>query len=163
MQAFSELRQAARECRVKLIDKAKSEYEDALRQIANLERDLLGREKPSHKSIAFVRGKRHPRGWAIHPWGHTAQLGSPRPAPTLAEAERRSRNPTAAPAVYVRAGAQTDSHPFAAANGRQARGERIGELAMARNMTSWSALRRQTQMICRSASPRIAAIPNANR
>ena len=52
MQAFSELRQAARVRRDKLIDKARSEYEDTLRQIANLEQDLLGREKRGHKSIA---------------------------------------------------------------------------------------------------------------
>ena len=56
-----------------------------------------------------------------------------------------------------------DAPTFAAANGRKARGERIGELAMARNMTSWLALRRQTQVICRSASLRITASPNASR
>jgi hypothetical protein len=41
MQAFSELRQAARQRRDKLIGKARSEYEDTLQQIANLEQDLL--------------------------------------------------------------------------------------------------------------------------
>jgi vacuolar-type H+-ATPase subunit E/Vma4 len=52
MQTFSELRQAARERRDKLIDKARSEYEDTLRQIANLEQDLLGREPSTHRSMS---------------------------------------------------------------------------------------------------------------
>jgi hypothetical protein len=52
MQAFIQLRAAARERRGKLIDKARREYESTLQQIARLEQDLTGKEPADHKSIA---------------------------------------------------------------------------------------------------------------
>ncbi len=52
MQAFNELRSAARDRRDKLIDKARREYDATLAQICRLEQDLLGKEPADHKSIA---------------------------------------------------------------------------------------------------------------
>jgi len=53
MQAFNELRTAARERRDKLIAKAQDEYENTPRQISRLEIDRLGRpDHPALKSIA---------------------------------------------------------------------------------------------------------------
>jgi hypothetical protein len=51
MQAFNDLRQAARDRRDKLIAKARQEYEDILAKLAVVERDLLGREPGSLRSI----------------------------------------------------------------------------------------------------------------
>jgi hypothetical protein len=61
MQAFNELRQAARDRRDKLIAKARDEYADTLRQIARLEQDLLGREPANPRSIASCVGSVIPR------------------------------------------------------------------------------------------------------
>jgi hypothetical protein len=50
MQAFNDLRQAARDRRDKLIAKARQEYEDILAKLAVVERDLLGRDPGSLRS-----------------------------------------------------------------------------------------------------------------
>ncbi len=52
MNAFIELRKQAREKRDKAIAQARDEFAATLRRIAELEQDLLGREPPTHKTIA---------------------------------------------------------------------------------------------------------------
>lgn len=52
MQAFNDLRSAARDRRDKLIHKARDEYETTLKQMARLEQDLLVKEPTNRNSIA---------------------------------------------------------------------------------------------------------------
>jgi hypothetical protein len=52
MEAFSALRRKALERRDSQIARIRDEYADSLRRIAELEQDLLGRDKPDHRSVA---------------------------------------------------------------------------------------------------------------
>ena len=132
MQALNDLRQAARDRRDKLIAKARAEYEATLSKIASIEQDLLGREPTNPRSIASCVSSVIPRDETFtsadvvrrlealdprRPWrkrsvDHTIQrLRSKGFVRRLSKAKRGTNH--AEPAVYVRAGAQTDSHPFA--------------------------------------------------
>jgi len=52
MQEFGSLRTAARKKRDAAIRKARDEYAETLRRIAELEQDILGRDPSSHRSIS---------------------------------------------------------------------------------------------------------------
>jgi hypothetical protein len=52
MEAFNLLRRKARENRDRIIIQARDDYTASLRRIAELEQDLLGRDRPEHRSIA---------------------------------------------------------------------------------------------------------------
>jgi hypothetical protein len=132
MQAFNELRHAARDRRDKLIDKARREYEATLQQIARLEQDLTGQEPADHKSIASCVSSVIPsdrpftlsdlmqsleamdprRPWRKRSVDHAVgRLRTQGLVKRLSKA-KRGRAETMSGAVYVRAGVKADSSPF---------------------------------------------------
>jgi hypothetical protein len=132
MQAFNELRRAARDRRDKFILKARQEYEATLAKIAGIEQDILGREPSTHKSVMscvesviptdgpFTSGdlvrslealdSRRP--WRKRTVDHCiSRLRSKGLVRRLSKAKAGAAE-TSSPALYVRVGVKVDSSPF---------------------------------------------------
>jgi len=127
MEAFNLLRKKARDNRDRIISQARTEYAASLMRIAELEQDLLGRDKPAHKSIASCIERVIPRDRTFttedilaglealdgrRVWrrrsvdNHISRLR----AKNLVRRIQKSHGHE--PAIYVRAGVQVDAIPF---------------------------------------------------
>jgi predicted transcriptional regulator len=132
MQAFNELRRAARDRRDKLILKARTEYEATLAKIAGIEQDILGRELSDHRSVMSCVESVMPtdgpftssdivrslealdsrRPWRKRTVDHCiSRLRSKGLVRRLSKAKAGNAE-CISPALYVRVGVKADSSPF---------------------------------------------------
>lgn len=124
---FTALRARARERRDKIINQAKADYEAALKQIAALEQDLLGKESTRHKKISACIDQCIPRDRTFTTLDILAGLEALDPGRVwrpgsinnyisqlrrkgLVRRLRKSNGTT--PAIYVRAGVEVPEGPL---------------------------------------------------
>lgn len=127
MEAFTELRRQARERRDKSIKLARDEYAATLTRIATLEQDLLGRDKPDHRTISSCIDSVIPKDRtfttvdlmtsleALDPRRNWRKRSLDTHISRLREKgiiRRVSKSKNNSPAIYVRTGTKTDPIPF---------------------------------------------------
>jgi hypothetical protein len=127
MNEFSALRSRARDKRDKAIAQARSEYQQALIQIATLEQDLTGRESSRHKPVSACISAVLPRSEPFtapeilaalealdgsRVWIKKTIDGYLTKLRAKGIIRRMRRHKGNEPAVYVRVGAEVDKLPF---------------------------------------------------
>ena len=79
MQAFNDIRKQARDKRDKAIQKARDEYAETLKRIAEVEQDILGREASRQDTLATCVNRALPERSALHVNGRAAFPGGDGP------------------------------------------------------------------------------------